>query len=93
MCGNLKIEKGRVVRALAGRDKGNFFAIVDIDGNFVKIADGKTRKLCNPKTKSLKHLALTNTVTNIDRISDKRLRQVLSAFNNAALNPEEDFNV
>lgn len=93
MCGNLKVDKGRVVRALAGRDKGTFFAIIDIDGKFVKIADGKTRKLCNPKTKSLKHLALTNTVINIDGISDKQLRKVLSAFNDAALNPEEDFNV
>lgn len=85
MCGNLKIEKGRVVRALAGRDSGRFFAIVDIDGKFVKIADGKTRKLKEPKTKSLKHLMLTNTVTDIDSITDKQLRKVLSAFNDAAL--------
>lgn len=85
MCGNLKIEKGRVVRALAGRDGGRFFVIVDIDGKFVKIADGKSRKLKEPKTKSLKHLMLTNTVTDIDGITDKQLRKVLSAFNDAAL--------
>ena len=87
MCGNLKIEKGRIVRALAGRDSGRFFAIVDIGEKFVKIADGKTRKLDNPKTKSLKHLMLTNTVTDMEGITDKKLKKVLSAFNDAALNP------
>ncbi|MBQ7132272.1 MAG: KOW domain-containing RNA-binding protein [Oscillospiraceae bacterium] len=81
----MKIEKGRVVKALAGRDSGRFFVIVDIGEKFVEIADGKTRKLKEPKTKSLKHLMLTNTVTDIDGITDKKLRKVLSAFYDAAL--------
>lgn len=81
MCGNLKIKKGSIVRATAGRDFAKFFVIVDINGKFVKIADGKTRKLSNPKTKSLKHLQMTNTEIDIDNLTDKGLKKALAAFN------------
>lgn len=92
MCGNLKIKKGSIVRATAGRDFARFFVILDIDGKFVKIADGKSRPLSNPKTKSLKHLQITNTVIDIDDLTDKRLKKVLAAFN-AENAQEEDLNV
>ena len=41
----MKIEKGRVVKAAAGRDKGSYFVITEMEENYVFIADGKRRKL------------------------------------------------
>jgi ribosomal protein L14E/L6E/L27E len=51
-----EIIKSCVVRALAGRDKGKLFFVSDTDGEYVYLADGKTRKIENPKRKKLKHV-------------------------------------
>ena len=71
---------GTVVRADAGRDKGRFFAIIACDGDYILIADGKKRKLCAPKRKSLKHVKFTNTVIELPQ-TDKGLRAALHRFN------------
>lgn len=52
-----ELQKGDVVRSLAGHDKGGLFVVLDaIDGEHVLIADGKTRTLEKPKKKKRKHL-------------------------------------
>lgn len=76
----MKIEKGRVVKATAGRDTGSYFVITDMKGNYVFIADGKKRKLSYPKLKNLKHLRFTDNVIELNDITDKKLRNVLSRF-------------
>ncbi|MHC1685648.1 MAG: hypothetical protein AB6733_22425 [Clostridiaceae bacterium] len=56
---------GRVVKAKAGRDLEGFFIVVDIiDNDYVHIADGKSRKIENPKKKKIKHLQFTNMWAN-----------------------------
>ena len=57
----MKIEKGRVVKAAAGRDKGSYFVITEMEENYVFIADGKRRKL------SLPRYAAAHTVTDMGR--------------------------
>lgn len=47
----MELTKGLVVRALAGRDMGNFFVVLSVDGGYALIADGKRRKLASPKRK------------------------------------------
>lgn len=47
---------GDLVLSKAGRDGGEIFLVVDVDGGFVKIVDGKIRKVSNPKKKKIKHL-------------------------------------
>jgi ribosomal protein L14E/L6E/L27E len=49
---------GRLYVSLAGRDKDCICAVVGIseDEGYVLIADGKLRKVENPKKKKLKHL-------------------------------------
>lgn len=54
---------GRYVWSKAGRDKDELFIIIDIvDDNHVLIADGKRRRVSNPKKKKLKHLNITQRV-------------------------------
>ena len=52
------IEKADIIRSLAGRDEGQLFFVLCTDGEYALLADGKGRKLENPKKKKLKHLCL-----------------------------------
>ncbi len=52
----MDISKSDVVISTAGRDKNRLFFVVDTEGEFVHLADGKRRKIENPKRKKLKHV-------------------------------------
>ncbi len=52
----MNIEKGNVVRAIAGKEKGDVFVVLDVDEKFCFLVDGKRLKLSKPKKKSLKHV-------------------------------------
>ncbi len=55
----MKIEmpaEGQLAQSLQGRDKDKYYIVGSASGNRVNLVDGKTRKLCNPKVKNLKHL-------------------------------------
>lgn len=55
---------GQLVVATAGRDANKKFIITCIiNDQYVYISDGDTRKLENPKKKKLRHLKLTNCVS------------------------------
>lgn len=45
-----------VVVSLNGRDSGNTFFVVGVDGDYALIADGRVRRLERPKRKKQKHL-------------------------------------
>ena len=47
---------GDLVLSKAGRDGGEIFLVVDVDDDYVKIVNGKHRKISNPKKKKIKHL-------------------------------------
>lgn len=47
---------GQLVRSKAGRDKGTDFVVVKTDNSYVYVADGRMRKLENPKKKKIKHI-------------------------------------
>lgn len=59
-----KATVGQLVIATAGRDANKKFVITCIiNDQYVYISDGDTRKLENPKKKKLKHLRLTDCVS------------------------------
>jgi ribosomal protein L14E/L6E/L27E len=72
------MKKGAVVKAIAGRDSKGYFVVTDICGDYVMIADGKSRKLSSPKKKNPKHLRMTSMTVELKNITDKELRNVLS---------------
>ena len=62
----MDISKSDVVISTAGRDEGTLFYVVNTEENFVFIADGKHRKIENPKRKKLKHVRkVTRTESNV----------------------------
>ena len=58
----MEITPGQVVYSKCGRDKGGAFIVISAEGDYVYIADGKLRKLENPKRKKLKHIQATKYV-------------------------------
>lgn len=59
----MEIKIGSLVRSKAGRDKGDYFIVLAIDGNYVYMANGELRKVDSPKKKKLRHLQGTEYVS------------------------------
>ena len=84
----MDISKSDIIESLAGRDKGKLFYVIDTEENYVLIADGKGRKLENPKRKKLKHVRrVTRTETRVaakilngDKVLNSELRRDLATF-------------
>ena len=77
----MELKRGTVVRTAAGHDKNRFMAVLETNGRYALIADGKTRKTCSPKKKNLIHLYPTAAVlTEQEMASDKSLRSALKRF-------------
>ena len=53
------MKEGCVVKSLKGHDTGRIYTVIAVIGDsFVLVADGKYRKLDNPKQKRIKHLEI-----------------------------------
>ena len=74
------IPVGTVVKAKAGRDKEGFFVVVKSEDKWVFIADGKRRKVENPKKKNPVHLTVTNTVLSHSMDTNRNIRKALRDF-------------
>lgn len=81
------LQQGQVVWSAAGHDKDGYYVVVAVEADgSCRIADGRRRKLAEPKRKNPKHLRPTRSVLELSEIrSDKALRRAL-----AALRPEEN---
>ena len=76
----MDIQKGSVVRAKAGRDKGDYFVVTDIlNSRQVLISDGKHRKVQKPKLKNVIHLEVTNTVVQ-DITTNRQIKSFLKSY-------------
>ncbi len=52
----MEISKSDIVISLAGHDRGNVFYVIDTDGVYVFLADGKKRMVEKPKRKIRFHV-------------------------------------
>lgn len=52
-------KRGTVVCIKAGRDKAKYMVVLSCDGFTAVVCDGKQRSIEKPKTKNVKHIALT----------------------------------
>ncbi|MBO4897023.1 MAG: KOW domain-containing RNA-binding protein [Clostridia bacterium] len=52
----MSIVTGSLVLATAGRDKDGIFLVLQTDGVYCYMANGRERKAENPKKKKLKHI-------------------------------------
>lgn len=72
------LEKGAVVKSLAGRDKDRLLAVVRAEGKTVSVCDGKERPLDRPKSKNIRHVEPTGFVlTQSELAGNKALKKAL----------------
>ena len=83
---------GCIVRATAGREKGQVFCVVGTQEEMLLLADGKRRRLARPKRKKPGHVCcLTDQQNQFDHpvvenlrqgltVSNREVRQLLGAF-------------
>lgn len=80
--------RGQIVRSLAGHDRGRFFFVLNTEGDFLFLADGKERKVTHPKRKRRKHTQpmgmrshpITQKIQNGEAVLDGELRKALAVF-------------
>ncbi|MBQ6387604.1 MAG: KOW domain-containing RNA-binding protein [Ruminococcus sp.] len=77
----MDISQGSVVRAKAGRDKDKFFVVLQTDGEYALIADGRRRRVEHPKRKKIKHLAPTCAAHTGSPDTNPKIKQILRQFN------------
>ena len=84
----MEVQRGQVVRSLAGHDKGGFLAVVQVAPPFAFVCDGKRRPLERPKRKKAIHTAPAGETRHpcLDvsqaggQLSDRAIRRALAAF-------------
>ena len=84
----MRFEKAQIVRSRCGRDQGRLFCVLDAEGEFLLLADGKRRRVANPKRKNVRHVEYAGTMDHpaIEQVregrpvGDRQLRQLLAAF-------------
>ena len=73
----MDVSKGAVVRVTAGKEKDKIFVVIqDFESDRVLIANGRHRKLANPKRKSVRHLEVVGSLAAVperDRLIWKSL--------------------
>ena len=75
------MEKGTVVKSLAGRDKGRLLAVMQSENGSVLVCDGKERPIDRPKSKNIRHVECVGlSVTENDMRTNKALKKALRQF-------------
>ena len=86
-----------LVQATAGREQGKYFFVLDTDGEYLLLADGKSRKLEAPKRKSRKHVRFVEAGTgdvaekikSKEKITNSELRKAIAAYS-GKVNPNQE---
>lgn len=84
----MEISKADIVISTAGHDAGKLFYVLQTDGTYALLVNGKERKLENPKRKKLKHVRrVFRTETRVaqklrsgDKVLNSELRRDLAQF-------------
>ena len=84
----MEIAKSNIVRSDAGRDKGKLFVVLAVEGEYLLLADGKSRKVEAPKRKKRRHVLfvaadenrLSEKIKSEEKITNSELRRTLAAY-------------
>ena len=84
----MEIAKSDIVRSDAGRDKGKLFVVLAVEGEYLLLADGKSRRVEAPKRKKRRHVLfvaaeetrVSEKIKNNEKITNSELRRTLAAY-------------
>lgn len=93
----MEIAKSNIVRSGAGRDKGNLFVVLAVEGEYLLLADGKGRKVESPKRKKRRHVLfvaagetrLSDKIRSAEKITNSELRRTL-AYYRGEVQPDQE---
>ena len=83
----MDIARSNIVKSIAGRDAGSLFFVLATEGDFLLLADGKRRRVENPKRKRLRHVvptgldagAAAERIRSSEKVTNSELRKALAA--------------
>ena len=84
----MDIAKSNIVRSDAGRDRGKLFIVLAVQGEYLLLADGKSRKVESPKRKKRKHVLfvaadetrVSQKIINDEKVTNSELRRTLAMY-------------
>lgn len=84
----MDIIRAHLVEATAGRERGKLFFVLDEDGEYLLIADGKSRRVEAPKRKKRKHVRfiaetdsrVAEKIRESEHVTNSELRKAIAAF-------------
>ena len=93
----MDIARSDIVISTAGRDKGKLFFVLDVEGEFLLLADGKTRHLEKPKRKKRKHVVFqarfdcrtAEKIRSGEKLANSDLRKTLAQLGGDG-NPDQE---
>ena len=93
----MEIEKSHIVRSDAGRDKGKLFVVLAAEGEYLLLADGKSRKVESPKRKKRRHVLfiaadetrLSEKIKSEEKITNSELRRTLAGYR-GVIQPDQE---
>ena len=82
-----EITKAQLVEATAGREKGKVFYVLETDGEYLLLADGKSRRVEAPKRKKCKHARflgedggrVAEKIRENERVTNSELRRAIAS--------------
>ena len=93
----MEIAKSNIVRSNAGRDKGKLFFVLAVEGEYLLLADGKSRKVEAPKRKKRRHVLfaadsdtrLAEKIKSDEKITNSELRRTLAVYREEKIPDQE----
>jgi len=85
----IEVCKGDIVRSLNGRDQGKPLFVLEVDGAYLVLVDGKSRKMEHPKRKKEKHCVfftrreecrVSEKLRAGEKVSNSEIRRAIATF-------------
>lgn len=84
----MEIARSNIVRSDAGRDRGKLFIVLAVQGEYLLLADGKSRKVESPKRKKRKHVLfvaadetrVSQKIISNEKVTNSELRRTLAMY-------------
>ena len=94
----MEIARSNIVRSEAGRDKGKLFIVLAVEGEYLLLADGKSRKAESPKRKKRRHVQfvaaddnrLSHKIKSEEKITNSELRRALAVYRDEVHHPDQE---
>ena len=94
----MEITRSTIVRSGAGRDKGKLFAVLAVEGEYLLLADGASRKVESPKRKKRRHVLveaaagdqLFHKFKSEENITNSELRKALAVYRDEVHHPDQE---